>query len=195
MCVYELGWWHQKGVWNAIPSVLVIAVMSQRVQRVFAAWSFETVRWYLDLMYFWYVSTVWCMQWLQQGWSAFMAYGDMWFWYEKQYFWVLSWNSFLRPLKVSFWPILWFGRIFLFKEQKGQLEEITKRQLTCLGVCVCVKRSAPTLIGFLLQLWGFEPCWVFGLFLVCLLSTWREGSGLRLRPCSSWVVRFSQLWV
>ena len=28
---------------DAIPSVLVFAVMSQRVQRVFAAWSFETV--------------------------------------------------------------------------------------------------------------------------------------------------------
>ena len=70
----------KRGVWNAIPSVLVVAVMSQRFQCVFAAWSFETVRRYLDLAYFWYVSTVWCMQWFQQGWSAFMAYDDMWFW-------------------------------------------------------------------------------------------------------------------
>ena len=42
----------------------------------------------------------------------------------------------LEFFEVSFWSILWFDRIFLFKEQKGQLEEITKKQLTCLGVCV-----------------------------------------------------------
>ena len=72
----------------------------------------------------------------------------------------LDWNSFQRPLNSQLLVYI-FGltAFLLFKEQKGQLKKITKRQLPSLGVCVCVVKGVhPRWSVSCFSCGGFEPC-------------------------------------